>query len=56
MRMSNTNTNESIQWANYCGQTVQVLSVDQNEYGTYALVSYEDGREEELPLVRLDLL
>jgi len=47
---------EKIQWAIYCGETVQVLSVDQNEYGTYALVSYDDGREEELPLVRLDLL
>jgi hypothetical protein len=54
MRMSNTT--DSIQWANYCGQTVQVLHVYQDDYGTYALVSYDDGKEEEIPLVRLDLL
>jgi hypothetical protein len=47
---------EKIQWANYCGQTVQVLHVYQDDYGTHALVSYDDGKEEEIPLVRLDLL
>ena len=50
--MSNTTT----QFANYCGIPVEVLSVESSEYGTLALVSYDDGREEEVPLTRLDLL
>ncbi len=45
-----------IQFANYCGTPVIVESVYSTEYGTLALVSYDDGREEEVPLVRLDLL
>lgn len=43
------------QFANYCGIPVIVEEVFSSEYGTLALISYEDGREEEVPLVRLDL-
>jgi hypothetical protein len=43
-------------FAVYCGQTVQVLDTYSTEHGTISLVSYDDGREEELPTVRLDFL
>jgi hypothetical protein len=56
--MSNTaNTAESApQFADYCGIPVIVLNVESTEYGTLAAIQYEDGREEEVPLVRLNLL
>jgi hypothetical protein len=44
------------QFANYCGAPVIVEDVYSTDYGTLALISYDDGREEEVPLVRLDLL
>lgn len=43
-------------FAHYCGQTVQVLDTYSTEHGTISLVAYDDGREEELPTVRLDFL
>lgn len=47
---------KEIQFANYCGIPVIVEEIYSSEYGTLALISYDDGREEEIPLVRLDLL
>lgn len=47
---------EETQFANYCGIPVEVLEVHSTEYGTLALISYDCGREEEVPFVRLDLL
>ena len=44
------------QFANYCGIPVIVERIYSTEYGTLALISYDDGREEEVPLMRLDLL
>jgi len=47
---------DQIQFADYCGIPVIVESIYSTEHGTLALVSYDDGREEEVPLIRLDLL
>lgn len=51
-----SDTAESIQWAIFNGQTVEVLEVNQTEHGTIALIRDDDGREDEVPFVRLDLL
>jgi hypothetical protein len=51
--MKNTN---QIQFADYYGIPVIVESIYSTEQGTFALVSYDDGREEEVLLVLLDLL
>jgi hypothetical protein len=50
--MSTTTT----EFATYCNQAVQVLEVESTEYGNEALIQYDDGREEWVPLVRLDFL
>lgn len=53
--MSNTNTNET-EFADYCGMPVIVLSVEQNEYGNLALIQFEDGREDYVPLSTINFL
>lgn len=40
----------------YNGQHVMILHVDAQEGGNEALISYEDGHEEYVPLNALDLL
>ena len=52
----NTAMTETTEFANYCGQTVIVLSTESTEYGTLSMIQYEDGREEEVPTVRLNFL
>lgn len=37
------------QIADYCGQTVEILSLDQNDLGIAATILFEDGREDEVP-------
>ena len=40
----------------YNGQHVIVLDVELQDQGSEALISYEDGREEYVPLNTLDLI
>ena len=40
----------------YNGQHVMILHVDAQDEGNEALISYEDGREEYVPLNTLDLI
>lgn len=53
--MSNT-TNDSPEFADYCGMPVIVLHVESTEYGNLATISFEDGREDQVPLSRIDFL
>jgi hypothetical protein len=50
------NHTENTMFANYCGNLVEVVDVYTTQYGTLALVAYDDGREEEIPYVRLEIL
>jgi hypothetical protein len=43
-------------FANYCGIPVIILAQYVTDYGTLALIQYEDGREEEIPLARVDFI
>lgn len=55
--MSNTNTNtDSQEFADYCGMPVIVLHVQSTEYGNLATIQFEDGREDEVPLSRINFL
>ena len=45
-----------IQFVLYCGEQVQLLSVDTTEYGVLANIQFEDGREDSVPLSRIDYL
>jgi len=47
---------EKIEFANYCGMPVIVLETYATDYGTLALISYDCGREEEVPLITLDFV
>lgn len=53
--MSN-NTTDQPEFANYAGQPVMVLQVDSNQYGNLALIQFEDGREDWVPLTRVEFL
>jgi len=50
--MSDTPT----QFANYCGWPVIVEETYTHDGTTYATISYEDGREQEVPYSSLDLV
>jgi hypothetical protein len=50
------NTENTDQFAIYCGQNVQVLNSYSTECGVISLISFEDGREDEVPMVTLDFL
>ena len=57
--MSNTApqvTQEGTIFAIYCGETVQVMETEQTEHGTACRISYDCGREDTVPMVRLDFL
>jgi len=54
--MTNTDTDNALEFANYCGQSVIVLSVESTEYGTLASIQFEDGREDQVPLTTLNFL
>jgi len=51
-----TNTDTAPEFANYCGQSVIVLEVENTEYGTLASIQFEDGREDQVPLTTLNFL
>jgi len=56
LHMTNTDTDNALEFANYCGQSVIVLSVESTEYGTLASIQFEDGREDQVPLTTLNFL
>ena len=56
LHMTNTDTDTALEFANYCGQSVIVLSVESTEYGTLASIQFEDGREDQVPLTTLNFL
>lgn len=47
---------QELQYVLYCGQQVQLLGVESTEYGVLALICFEDGREDQVPLSRIDYL
>lgn len=44
--MSNQQTNQQ---ATYCGESVEIIHVEQNAYGLCATILFEDGHEDEVP-------
>ena len=56
LHMTNTTTTTAPVFANYCGQSVIVLEVENTEYGTLASIQFEDGREDQVPLTTLNFL
>ena len=53
--MSNK-TIEKIEMVMYCGEEVQLLSVENTEYGNEALISFESGREDYVPLSTINFI
>ena len=56
LHMTNTDTDTSPEFANYCGESVIVLDVEHTEYGTLAFIQFEDGREDQVPVTTLNFL
>lgn len=54
--MSNNTSAEQAEFVLYNGEYVALLSVEHSAYGNYAFVSFEDGREEEVPFTALEFL
>ena len=49
-------TNDTQEFVNYCGQDVILLHVESNQYGNLALIQFEDGREDYVPLSTINFL
>jgi hypothetical protein len=49
-------TTITTEFAMYCNECVEVLEVDCGEYGNLALISFDCGREDWVPLATLDFL
>lgn len=49
-------TDTTPQFAIYNGQPVIIEEVFSTEHGNHAFISFDDGREEEVPFSSLDLL
>lgn len=47
---------EEIEICNYCGFEVELLEVVYTSQGNRALIRFEDGREDEVPLGTLEFL
>ena len=56
LHMTNSDTDTSPEFADYCGQSVIVLEVEHTEYGTLAFIQFEDGREDQVPITTLNFL
>ena len=56
--MSNTATlaTESAEFVIYCGQTVILIDIEQTARGNSALIQFEDGREDSVPLSTINFL
>lgn len=53
--MSDTNHTEP-EFVLYCGQQVILLDIENTPHGNVALISFEDGREDQVPLSTIDFL
>lgn len=47
---------EDCKFVLYCGEEVELLNVESTEYGVLANIRFEDGREDSVPLSRIDYL
>ena len=56
LHMTNTDTDNALEFADYCGQSVIVLDVQHTEYGTLAFIQFEDGREDQVPVTTINFL
>jgi hypothetical protein len=43
-----------IETVTYCGETVELLSIENTLYGNLAFIRFEDGREDQVPLNTID--
>ncbi len=48
--------NEEIEFVLYCNETVELLEIENTEYGNLAFIRFEDGREDQVPLSRIEFL
>jgi hypothetical protein len=49
-------TEEKTEFVNYCGQEVILLDVESTPYGNLALIQFEDGREDQVPLSTINFI
>lgn len=47
---------EENELAIYCDEQVELIGVETTEYGVLANIRFEDGREDQVPLARIDYL
>ena len=43
-----------IETAIYCGEIVELLSIENTPYGNLAFIRFDDGREDQVPLNTID--
>jgi hypothetical protein len=48
--------NEEIEFVLYCNETVELLEIENTEYGNLAFIRFEDGREDQVPLNTIEFL
>lgn len=46
----------TIEFVEYCGQNVILLDIEYTAHGNVALIQFEDGREDQVPLTRINFL
>jgi hypothetical protein len=47
---------ETTEFVNYCNQTVELIDIENTMYGNLALIRFEDGREDQVPLNTINFL
>jgi hypothetical protein len=51
-----SNTTDTPEFVEYCGESAILLSIENSEYGNLAYLQFEDGREDEVPLSTINFL
>ena len=47
---------ETIEFVKYCQDIVELIEIENTEYGNLAFIRFEDGREDQVPLNTIEFL
>jgi hypothetical protein len=47
---------ETIEFVKYCQDIVELIEIENTEYGNLAFIRFEDGREDQVPLNTINFL
>jgi len=51
-----TEKTEITEFVLYCHETVELIEIENTEYGNLAFIRFEDGREDQVPLNTIQFL